>query len=61
MATNSDQDRAVQRIAEEYDRVTVRQNAGSDQDRTVVVCPDGRAVVLDGNGEIIADSRKAKS
>lgn len=56
--TTTDQDRTIQRIAEEYDRVTVRQNAGPNQDRAVIVCPDGRAVVLDGDGEIIADSHK---
>jgi hypothetical protein len=56
--TNTDQDRAIQRIAEQYDRVTIRQNAGPTKDRAVVVCPDGRSVVLDGDGEVIADSRK---
>lgn len=55
--TTDDQRRAADEIASEYsDSVRISPNKGPSQDLTVIACPDGRTVVLNPDGSVLADS-----
>lgn len=58
MPTSPEQDREIDRIIADSpeDSCRIRPNVGPDHDRAVLSFPSGRQVVLDLDGEVVADT-----